>query len=105
MFLKQFLFIGFGAALTARQTPSVSGSVNDTTCNGATYSYEELAGYGYVATDARDKFGDTIGGIGSAISIPRASWRKLSNGSYSGLMWAIPDRGWNTEGIITTITV
>lgn len=40
--------------------------VNSTTCNGKSYSYNELAGYGLIPSDARDKFGDTIGGIGSA---------------------------------------
>jgi len=38
--------------------------VNQTTCNGKTYTYEELAGYGFVPGDARDEFGDTLGGYG-----------------------------------------
>lgn len=41
-------------------------AVNSTTCNGKSYSYNELAGYGILSGNARDKFGDTIGGIGSA---------------------------------------
>lgn len=41
-------------------------AVNSTTCNGKSYSYDELAGYGILPGNARDKFGDTIGGIGSA---------------------------------------
>ncbi|TKA65185.1 hypothetical protein B0A55_10750 [Friedmanniomyces simplex] len=84
-----------------QKTPTTpTTAVNTTTCNGETYAYQELAGYGYIASDARDKFGDTIGGIGSSVAIDRSSWRKLSNGSYEGLLYAIPDRGWNTEGTV-----
>jgi hypothetical protein len=65
-------------------------------------NYEELAGYGFVATNARDNFGDNIGGIGSAISIPRATSKKLPDGSYSGSLYGLPDRGWNTQGEATS---
>lgn len=95
MVLSSILFAGLASALAARQA---SASVNQATCNGKRYTYEELAGYGAIPSDARDRFGDTIGGLGSAISIPRASWKKLPDGSYSGFLWATPDRGWNTQG-------
>ncbi|KAI1326559.1 esterase-like activity of phytase-domain-containing protein [Xylariaceae sp. FL0255] len=90
-------------------TASVSGSrslsrqvnaVNSTTCNSANYVYEELAGYGFVLGNATDKFGDTLGGIGSATYIDPSSWKKNCNGSYSGILWGLPDRGWNTEGTL-----
>lgn len=68
--------------------------VNVTTCNGQTYTYQELGGYGYIANDARDKFGDSIGGIGSAISFQPNTWTLLANGSYVGVLWTLPDRGW-----------
>ncbi|GAM83134.1 hypothetical protein ANO11243_011200 [Dothideomycetidae sp. 11243] len=74
--------------------------VNQTTCNGAQYTYQQLAGYGFVASDARDKFGDTIGGHGSAIAIEHGSWSKTGNGSYTGVLWTLPDRGWNTQGTL-----
>lgn len=48
--------------------------VNETTCNGQTYVYEELAAFGYVPSDARDKFGDTIGGHRSSIAIDKNAW-------------------------------
>ena len=76
-----------------RATASTS-VVNQTTCNGQTYTYQQLAGYGFVASDARDKFGDTLGGYGSAIALDRNAWKKTQNGSYTGLLYAIPDRGW-----------
>lgn len=68
--------------------------VNSVTCVGRTYTYERLAGYGLIPSDARDKYGDTIGGIGSAIVIDRQSWKKTGDGHYTGVLWALPDRGW-----------
>lgn len=68
--------------------------VNQTTCNGKTYTYQQLAGYGFVASNATDKYGDTLGGYGSAIAIDRLSWRKTFEGTYTGTLYAIPDRGW-----------
>jgi hypothetical protein len=68
--------------------------VNQTICNGRTYTYTELAGYGFIPSDARDRYGDTIGGIGSSIALDRSKWQKTSDGSYVGVLWALPDRGW-----------
>ena len=98
MYLQVSIFVNLAAGLATRQT-SAPAPVSQTTCNGKTYTYEQLAGFGQIAGDSRDKFGDTIGGIGSAIAIPRTSWTKRPDGSYTGLLWATPDRGWNTQGI------
>jgi len=68
--------------------------VHQTTCNGKTYTYRNLAGYGFVPSDERDKFGDTIGGIGSSIALDKNAWRKKRSGSYTGVLWGLPDRGW-----------
>jgi hypothetical protein len=84
--------LGVVAAVSAITTPTTF--VSQTTCNGKTYTYEELAGYGFVPNDARDMFGDTMGGFGSAIALDRSRWRKNHDGSYSGLLYALPDRGW-----------
>jgi hypothetical protein len=77
-----------------------STAVNTTTCNGKTYVYEELAGWGLLVSDARDKFGDTIGGIGSSIALDKKSWKRKSGKSegYEGTLYGLPDRGWNTQG-------
>lgn len=70
-------------------------AVNSTTCNGQFYAYTQLAGYGYISGNATDKFGDTIGGIGSAISLDQSSWTRSADGlTYQGVLWAQPDRGW-----------
>ncbi|EDN94299.1 hypothetical protein SS1G_10172 [Sclerotinia sclerotiorum 1980 UF-70] len=79
----------FGLAIAQSST-----YVNQTTCNGNTYTYQELGGYGFIPGTTRDKFGDTIGGIGSSIAMDSKTWTKLSNGSYAGVLWTLPDRGW-----------
>jgi hypothetical protein len=78
--------------------------VNETNCNGRKFVYEELAGWGTLPGDARDRFGDTIGGIGSAIALDKKSWKKKSgkNEAYQGILWGLPDRGWNTQGTQNT---
>ncbi|KAH8144902.1 uncharacterized protein LAJ45_11108 [Morchella importuna] len=75
---------------------ALQAPVDTTTCGGKTFTYQELSGYGFVPSDFRDKFGDTLS-FGSGIAIERSSWRK-TNGSYDGILWMLPDRGWNTEG-------
>ncbi|TLD23431.1 outer membrane autotransporter [Venturia nashicola] len=82
---------------------SSAAPVAQTDCNGQ-YTYKELAGYGFLRGDSRDKFGDTNGGIGSSAAIDKRSWvfDKL-RGRYTGLLYALPDRGWNTEGTINYV--
>lgn len=73
--------------------------VFEATCAGKSYVYNELAGFGSLPSDARDKLGDTLAGLGSSIAIDKNSWEKTGN-TWSGLLYALPDRGWNTEGSI-----
>ena len=78
------------AHVIAKPTPSSTPTpVNVTTCNGKTYTYTALAGYGKLAGDARDKFGDTIGGIGSAIALDKKSWKskKGKKEAYTGIVY------------------
>ncbi|KAH6618248.1 esterase-like activity of phytase-domain-containing protein [Chaetomium sp. MPI-SDFR-AT-0129] len=81
-------------AITTKRSPASSVS-----CNGQSYTYQELAGYGSVASDARDSFGDTIS-IGSSMSIK--NWSR-SGDSYTGTLYGLPDRGWNTNGTQNTV--
>ncbi|MCJ1469694.1 hypothetical protein MMC07_008330 [Pseudocyphellaria aurata] len=78
---------------------ALTSGVNTVTCFNSNYTYQQLAGYGFVPSDARDKYNDTIGGIGSSIAFNRTSWTKV-DGVYTGVLWALPDRGWNTQGTL-----
>ncbi|KAL5427047.1 hypothetical protein PMIN04_001557 [Paraphaeosphaeria minitans] len=65
---------GARAALLVHQDYATP-QVNKTNCNGKKFIYQELAGWGVLPSDARDRFGDTIGGIGSAIALDKKSWK------------------------------
>ncbi|KAL8673186.1 MAG: hypothetical protein Q9168_002378 [Polycauliona sp. 1 TL-2023] len=95
-----FLALSGCLSLTAAVPTSSNNVVNQTTCNGNQYTYQQLAGYGFVPANARDSYGDTLGGWGSAIAIDQKTWRKLKNGTYTGTLYALPDRGWNTQGTV-----
>ncbi|KAF2754745.1 hypothetical protein EJ05DRAFT_520088 [Pseudovirgaria hyperparasitica] len=95
--------LALGAAVVgaspARRDNATTGNVKDITCNGKAYSYKSLAGYGLIKANAVDKYGDTLGGIGSSIAIEKGSWKKNGD-QYEGIVWTLPDRGWNTQGTI-----
>lgn len=90
----------FTIVSTSAPTESTA-PVFQTDCNGQ-YTYNEVAGYGLVPSDFRDKFGDTAGGWGSSVAIDKKSWKK-KGGSYTGTLYGLPDRGWNTQGTTSTI--
>jgi len=101
MAIRAILLSALAASLAfASPYRRADSSVNTTTCNGQTYVYQALAGYGFTPSDARDKFGDTAGGMGSSAAIDQKSWSIDSDGVYTGLLYALPDRGWNTEGTL-----
>ncbi|PWW74201.1 outer membrane autotransporter [Tuber magnatum] len=76
---------------------ALDSPVKTTLCNGKSYTFQELSGYGFVPSNFRDKYDDTLS-LGSSIAIERSSWKKLGEGSYEGTLWLLPDRGWNTQG-------
>lgn len=86
----RFLHLAFAASAVNLAVAQVS----TTLCAGKNYTYEELAGYGFVPSNARDKYGDTLGGFGSAIALDKSKWEKKKDGSYKGILYALPDRGW-----------
>ncbi|KAF3939186.1 hypothetical protein ABW19_dt0201251 [Dactylella cylindrospora] len=79
-----------------RRAEPTSGFVNQTICNGKTFTYRALTGYGHVPSNARDKIGDTVS-IGSSIKISGWTYNK-ETGEYTGTLFGLPDRGWNIEG-------
>ncbi|WEW59906.1 hypothetical protein PRK78_005388 [Emydomyces testavorans] len=97
-----FLFLALAGAVPAglSEPPKALPVVKQTTCGEHTYNYHGLAGYGFVPSNAVDKYGDTLGGIGSSVAIEQSSWERKQDGSYEGIAWAVPDRGWNTNGTL-----
>lgn len=65
-----------------------SSAVNTTVCNGQKYVYQELAGYGFLPSDARDRFGDSMS-LGSAIALDRKTWSRRGD-TYEGILYALP---------------
>lgn len=90
------VLVAVAGASTVAASTCVPRAVNTTTCNSKTYVYNGLSGYGFVPSNARDKYGDTIS-LGSSIAID--SWKQKGE-SYEGVLYAMPDRGWNTEGTL-----
>ncbi|KAJ6140266.1 hypothetical protein N7471_006752 [Penicillium samsonianum] len=77
-----------------------SAPISQTTCSSQRYNYYGLAAYGLVPSNATDRYGDTLGGFGSAVTFYQSAWNKGQDGSYDGIIWAMPDRGWNTNGTL-----
>jgi hypothetical protein len=42
--------------------------------------------FGFIPSDFKDSTGETFGGVGSAITLERGSWKKNKDGTFSGVM-------------------
>ena len=67
---------------------------------GQTFVNKGLVGVARVPSNAKDQFGDALGGFGSGMAMDLRSWHKNRDGSYEGTLFMIPDRGWNTQGTV-----
>lgn len=70
---------------------------NSVLFDGRTYVNQGLVGVGHLPADTRDKFGETFGSF-SAFTIDPSTWTRREDGSYSGMLYAQPDRGYNAAG-------
>jgi hypothetical protein len=75
------------AALIAQPAPAVS-------LNGETFVNQGLVGVGRLPANRRDKFGETFGSF-SAMCLQSGTWKRHDDGSYSGVLFTQPDRGYN----------
>ena len=66
---------------------------------GQNYVNQGLVGVGVFATNVIDGRGDTFGSF-SSFKVDHNTWRRHANGSYSGTLFALPDRGYNVAGLI-----
>jgi len=95
---KQLAVVAFASTAASKSVRRTTPPVASVTCNGQAYTYDGLAGFGSVKSDARDQYGDTIS-IGSSMAIK--DWKKAGKG-YKATMYGLPDRGWNTNGTQNT---
>jgi len=95
--LRASLLSATGLALFAGLTTAATAQVVDrVTVNGSSFTNQGLVGVGRLASNTRDKFGETLGSM-SALTFDPSSWRRNGD-SYSGVMFALPDRGYNVVG-------
>ncbi|MEY3548738.1 MAG: hypothetical protein RLZZ552_1106, partial [Verrucomicrobiota bacterium] len=66
---------------------------------GQSFVNKGLVGVGVFATNVIDGRGDTFGSF-SSFKLDHNTWRKNANGSYSGTLYTLPDRGYNVAGLI-----
>ncbi len=96
-------FIGFTAHAVSYTTPNLDttavGASRSITLEGTTYVNQGLVGVGVFAANTLDSLGDTLGSF-SSFKVDLSSWRRSSNGSYTGSLFTLPDRGYNVAGLI-----
>lgn len=97
---------------TVTTTSTTSGAATSSSSSQTTFSTTSvdqeafvnkgLVGFGRISGDAYDSWGESLGGLGSAISVE--SFNKVGNNhdSYSGLIRLQPDRGHNQGGAATS---
>src|SRR5262249_19201659 len=80
----------------------MSGSVSSQPVmfEGATFVNKGLVGVARIPSTAVDEFGETLGGIGSGMAHDLKKWKKRDEGTYTGRLYMIADRGWNTQGTV-----
>ncbi len=76
--------------------PTISSTVS---LGGQNFVNQGLVGVGVFATNVIDGRGDTFGSF-SSFKVDHNTWRRHANGSYSGTLYALPDRGYNVAGLI-----
>ena len=82
-------------------TPHLDSHAGDVSIalDGATFVNHGLVGVGRLSADARDFAGETIGSF-SSMAVDRGSWKRLPDGSYTGRITTLPDRGPNDVGTV-----
>ena len=88
--------INYGSPFLDATAPTVSSNVS---FGGQSYANQGLVGVGVFATNVIDGRGDTFGSF-SSFKVDHNTWRKNANGSYSGTLYTLPDRGYNVAGLI-----
>lgn len=82
-------------------TTPLFSSEQTATLNDQTYISHGLVGVGRIPSTTRDKFGETFGSF-SGFTFDRKTWLRNPDGSYSGLLYTQPDRGFGLASGATT---
>jgi hypothetical protein len=84
------------AAPRVVSTPNVSTNAGATSVvlGGQTFVNKGLVGASRLTANARDFLGDSLGSF-SGMSFAPGTWRRLADGSYTGGLFTLPDRGPN----------
>jgi len=86
----------YGTPFLDTTAPTVASTVS---FGGQNFVNKGLVGVGIFATNVLDGRGDTFGSF-SSFKLDHNSWRKNADGSYSGTLYTLPDRGYNVAGLI-----
>jgi uncharacterized protein YhjY with autotransporter beta-barrel domain len=87
-------------AITRPNTITTPGAVS-ATLNGVTYVNQGMVGTVRLPADLHDFNGETLGSF-SSLAMDLGSWRRAADGTYSGGLYTLPDRGPNNVGGLTT---
>lgn len=93
--LRAFLPLGLLGALALAPTLAAQPA-STATLNGRTFINQGLVGVGRMPAAQKDKFGETFGSF-SAFHIDPKTWTRAADGTYSGTLYAQPDRGYNVD--------
>ena len=88
--------VNYGTPFLDTTAPMDSSTVS---FGGQSYVNKGLVGVGVFASNVVDGLGDTFGSF-SSFKLDHNTWRRNANGSYSGTLFTLPDRGYNIAGLI-----
>ncbi len=88
--------------VTTPNVDNTSGATSVTT-GGVTYVNGGIQGVGRIPATTRDFNGESFGAF-SGMTADASTWRRNTNGTYTGTLFAIPDRGPNGVGPIVGTT-
>jgi len=90
-----------GLAALSLATPMAAAQT--VTLGGTTISHKGLIGVGRIPAAERDTFGETFGSL-SGLALDLRTWRRAADGTYTGTLYAQPDRGITRVGAATNYT-
>ena len=76
---------------------TTAAGTESVTLGGVTFSNQGLVGVGRLAASTRDFAGETLGSF-SGMALDLGSWRRNADGTYTGSVRTLPDRGPNDVG-------